>query len=409
MTHSKFKSQSRNKKHSISAESGLLQHISKEVVFGNNRQNVLKKTASDKVNWQKLQDLLLYHELAPFLYIVIKNDPEAVPAQFFKFLEYVYYKQVFRYIYLSEELTKIIELAAQNHLLLLPIKGFSMSDVYYKRYGFRPLVDIDLLVKEGALDKGMLILESLGYKKYFKRGKEEYWRKKQCHLEFKKDIRGELFSVDLHWALDFKRRKEGVLPSLWERIREINIGGKKIPSLSLEDTIFSIILHQRRFGKTLNLKYVCDLGLILNGTPVLDWDYIFKAAREENFNSCLFFLLAQVQTVLDINLEKYIRELKIPYWKRKCAFEFINKYSYLSHKDFDVYYLFLLSHFLLYDNTKEPIKYILNIPEEQFAKFYKLPLFKPNTKRLYKIRFLYMFYRLLKDRLIRRFLPRLPR
>lgn len=45
MTHPKFKPQSRNRKRPISAESRLLQDISKEVVFGNNRQNVLKKVA----------------------------------------------------------------------------------------------------------------------------------------------------------------------------------------------------------------------------------------------------------------------------------------------------------------------------------------------------------------------------
>ena len=280
-------------------------------------------------------------------------------------------------------------------MLILPIKGFSFSEKYYKKYGFRPLVDIDLLIKEEELPRGVHLLETLGYKKILSKGKEEYWRKNQCHLEFLKDASDNRTPLDLHWALDLKG---DILPSVWQRIKKINMADITAPGPSLEDTIFSLSLHQRRFGKILNLKYVCDMGLILKDASLIDWGYIFKTAREGQFKSCLFFLLAQAQSVLDIDLAKYLGGLKVPLWKRLLIFKFIKRFSCRSFKnDPKAYYLYLLCHFLLYDNIKEPVKYIINIPEEQFAKFYKLPLYETRTGRLYKIRFFYIAYRLMID------------
>lgn len=52
-------------------------------------------------------------------------------------------------------------------------------------------------------------------------------------------------------------------------------------------------------------------------------------------------------------------------------------------------------HFLLYDTVREPVRCILQIPYEQFTKFYR---FKPHSRRsqvFYHIRYLYFLYYLL--------------
>lgn len=381
----------------MSELSNLIKIIVKSIVFENYNTRVLEKLATKKIEWQNLIEPLSYHELAPFLYLIIKNNPEVVPEEFFIFLKNEYYHQVFRYRSLREELVKILKEAEVKNVLIVPIKGFSISEKYYKKYGFRPLVDIDLLIKEEELSRGALLLETLGYKKILSKGKEEYWRKSQCHLEFIKDTPENRIPLDLHWALDLKKEMDDILPSLWQRINKIDMASITASIPSLEDTIFSLSLHQRRFGKILNLKYIYDMGLILKDSSLIDWDYVFKTARKGHFKASLFFLLAQTQLVLDMDLTKYLQNLEVPLWKRLLIFKFIKKYSYLSFKnDSKVYYLYLLCHFLLHDTIWEPVKYIINIPEEQFAKFYKLPLYEAQTERLYKIRYFYIVYRLIK-------------
>ena len=79
----------------------------------------------------------------------------------------------------------------EKDILLVPIKGLSYSQDYYKRFGLRPIVDIDLCVKKEDMEQGVELLERMGYQKYLAGGTEGYWRKNQCHLEFIREEKGE--------------------------------------------------------------------------------------------------------------------------------------------------------------------------------------------------------------------------
>ncbi len=373
----------------------LLKYIVKEVVLRRYRPEILKILSANKINRQYLKSLLSYHDLAPFLHIILKNNHKNLPQDFRNFLKNVYYSHFHRYLNLWEEFLKITRKAKKENILIIPIKGLSFSEHFYKDYGFRPIVDIDLLIKEENLDRGVELLENLGYKKYLLGATEKYWRKEHYHLEFLKRNKYVPCLAELHWSLDFKRGKKVVLPSLWKRLKKVKMDGEELYVLSKEDTIFSLLLHQRHFGKMFNLKYICDMGIILKNN--LNWNYIFEIAKKEKCQASLFFLLAQTTVVLDINLEKYLNKINISLIQKKLIYKLIRKCTYLCSQDFNPYYIYIICHLLLYDNIKEPLEYILNIPQEQFAKFYKLPVYAPRTKKLYKLRYLYSPYRLIKD------------
>jgi len=201
--------------------------------------------------------------------------------------------------------------------------------------------------------------------------------------------------VELHWALDFKRFRNNFMPAIWERLEEITIEGEKFPALSPEDTLLSLALHQRRFGKVCNLKYICDVAIILK-TDNLNWEYLIQTATKEEIKTSLYFLLYQVQLVLDLELNGYLNKLKIVFWKKWLIKKFIKKYAFSPPNPHELAYVYTLCHFLLYDNIFYPIKYILCIPQEQFAKFYSLPLYSNGTSNKYKIRIIYMLYKLVK-------------
>jgi len=378
-------------------ESELVKYIVKDVVFNDYKQNISEIINSTKINWPRLKYLLIYHELSAFLYIIIKNSV-SIPEEFSLFLKNTYFQQLNLYLQLHDELMIVLKEAKKRSITMIPIKGFSYSENYYKRFGFRPLVDIDLLIKKDDFEKGVKLLEELGYKEYLLGATEDYWRKKQCHIEFIKVQEKHKVILELHWALDLERNKREILPTLWSRLHKMRLEDNEFYVMSPEDALISLALHQRRFGKVLNLKYVCDVGMLLEKEN-LNWDYIIKAAYEGRFRASLFFILAQVQIVLDKNLSKYLAALHIPFWQRKSIFMIIKKYTYSSHKDFNLFYLYLICHFLFYDKIVESILYILKIPLEQFAKFYGLPLYAQQTKLRYRIRFVYVFYRLIKDNL----------
>jgi hypothetical protein len=82
--------------------------------------------------------------------------------------------------------------------------------------------------------------------------------------------------------------------------------------------------------------------------------------------------------------------LHIPVWKKKAITLFIKKNAFQSDVFLKLKYLYLQSHFLLYDSIWESIGYIFNIPQEQFAKYYGLAAYAKRTKFLYSLRLLYM-------------------
>jgi hypothetical protein len=380
----------------MNAQVEVIKYLIKEIVYGNYKSKLLKNLSSPKIDWKKLEFILLYNELAPFLYKLVKENSAVVPENLFNLLKNTYYTGLLKYLTLFQESLNIIKEAKTRNIAIIPLKGLSFTEQYYGKFGFRPLVDIDLLIEEENFEQGVTLLRDLGYKKYLVGATEEYWRSKQCHLEFIKSTKNNHLLVELHWALDVKRYQNNVISSLWQRIRNININGKIISVLGPEDTLFSLALHQRRFGKVLNLKYICDTGMLLKKEK-LNWGYILKTASEKKMRASLYFLLYQVQFVLDKNLNKYLVKLKIPFWQRKLISKIVRRYIYSPINITHLSYIYTLCHFSLYDNVAYPIKYILNIPQEQFAKFYRLSCYAPHTKRLYRLRGIYIPYRLIKD------------
>ena len=386
-------------KGSKKTESELLKNIIKEVVYGNHASAILEHMRSHKVNFPRLKNLLIYHELANFLYVIV-NKFGADLKELSSLLKNIYYLQLGHYLRLYSEFIMALTESKKRGFMMIPIKGFSYPENYYKRYGFRPLVDVDLLIKKSDFERGVNLLEDLGYKKHLLGATEEYWRKKQCHVEFVKEQDAYKIILELHWALDFERGKQEILPALWNRLHKTSFQNHEFYIMSPEDTLISLALHQRRFGKALNLKYVCDIGILLN-KECLDWEYVIETAYEGRFRASLFFILAQTQIALDKNLSQYLDALRIPFWQRKSIFTIIKKYTYGSPQDFSLSYLYLLCHFLFYDSLGESLLYVLKIPQEQFAKFYGLPLYDKQTKWRYRIRIVYVFYRLIKDNLLK--------
>jgi hypothetical protein len=415
----------------MNSESKLILLIIKQVVYGGDKKelenliearhyynggqrlsaNVLVADASRKprvlargnslvingVNWDRVKDLITYHELAPFAYSTLKDLDCYLPQDFREFLNNSYYYTLFRQLTFESEFLKIAKAFEEKRVDIVPIKGMALIQDVYLEKPPRPMVDIDLLVKEEDIEKSEVVFNDLGYKKDLLGLKEEYWRYGKCQFSFYKKEDKRLPLVELHWNLDFrsldlKRKNRVVLPDLWHRIRKVNIDGRTVKIPSPEDTLFILSLHQRHYGWVLSLKSVLDLGLLLNMyRSSFDWDYVLKESQRGQMNSTVFYLLYSASIFLDSDIPKDVwTGLKIPFWKRKLVQNFVEKNTFRQRNININKNLYLKSHFLLYNTIWEPIEYIINIPKEEFAGFYNLKPYDKKTKFLYKNRLFYM-------------------
>ena len=357
----------------MNPEARLIKAVCRKIVH-NNSDDIGSLVKSEDIDWRLLKILSDYHGLGPLLYSQLKHYKESVPLELFQYLETSYYYVLADNIKKDKEY-KALDLAfSRKDIGLLPIKGMALlNDVYGKSFS-RLMADIDVLVKENDITETSCVLESLGYRKYLSGLEETYWRNKQCHLTFIKKIAKSSIVLDVHWDLDLKRKGRYLLPRLWDRVRKIRIGAQAMTLPSPEDTFFSLVLHKRRFGYILSLKNVVDAGLLLGRYKNnLDWEYILTEARIGGMKASLYFMLSQVRFLLGTDAPLiFMKKLDISYMLKRSINRFIEKNTFLESNV--VYYKsrYLSGHFLLYDSLQEPIEYILDIPKEQFAKFYGL-------------------------------------
>jgi len=365
----------------------LFVSLSRGIIPG--RQGSFPRRAIDKgLDWGRLKGLIYYHELNAYLYPLIKDSAGLFPANIVDILKSNHFYCLLHGQRLLQEFSYISAAFGQAKIKVVPLKGVAFLRDIYAHIPARPMTDIDLLVEKVNLPLAREVLLNLGFTERLDGLKQSYWLEKQCHLKFikRKSDKNAIY-LDLHFSLDFKRKNLEILPQLWSRVN----GGM----LSPEDAIFSLALHQRRFGKVLCLKNVIDAGLILNKyRDTLDWDYLITQARSGRMRSTMFFLLAQVKMIFDSEIRLPRLKLFCPnYLKRRLIYSFIKHNVFSDAIAERTNQLYLKSHFLLYDDFFEPVSYILNIPQEQFAKFYNLDPYSKNTKLLYKNRFAYIFYR----------------
>lgn len=381
---------------SLSIEAKLIFDVCQQVVL-NEKNRAINLDERGEIDWPLLMQLIAYHELLPFAYIYFHSFEHIVPSKVMDFFKIRYYSTLLMNNYFREEFINLTEVFIKEDIAMLPIKGMALLGDIYNLESPRPMADIDILVKKQDLERAEGILIKCNYVKDFREGSELYWKNKNCNIPFKKNGRGR--TVELHFALDLERFDMGALPKLWKRLRTINTNGTEIKLLSPEDTLFSLALHQRRFGKRLCLKNTLDIVLLIKKyKDNFDWDYVLKAARAGKARSTIFFALFQSKILLGTLIPDFVWEsLRVSLLRKKLVVQLIKDNIFCVDSFHKIKYIYLKSHFLIYDNLWEPIRHILHITKEEFAKFYNLSLSAPDLERLYMVRFVYMPYSLIKD------------
>lgn len=379
-------------------ESELVLAVAKDVVFGA-QGRALSIVKENKVDWQKFKDSVLYHGLAPFVFLVLKDGLNLLPAELAGVFKATFSHELRHSHYLQRKFLELHGILEERGVSIIPIKGVALLEDLYEGIPVRPSVDIDVLVREPELDKAIRVLRESDYEMDLGGLKESYWRKRQYHFVFReKQPAAKPLIVELHWALDYPRKQRQLLPDMFGRLRDFRMQDRTVKLLSVEDTFLSLALHQRRFGAALSLKDVCDMAQVLRKyESSFDWDYLLKQAVSSGLRCTVFFALSQVSIFFQIEAPAYVwKQLNIPAWKCRLIRRFIERGTFSMQKN-----LYLKCHFLLYDSLWEPIGYVLNIPREQFAKFYELRPYEKKTGFFYRARLLYIPLRALFEAILR--------
>jgi hypothetical protein len=342
---------------------------------------------------------LRYHGLTPYLAKYVRDHDIHLTDGIWDELARYYRSTIAHNILLEQGYIRFSVMMLKNNIPILPLKGIHFIAVSKAQTCYRPMCDIDILIKPEDYERCESLMLKNGFQHCHKKDDHRYWRKEQMHLAFWKiGPDGKiLFAVEVHWALDYPRRYP-ILPELWERVRFVQHDGQNIPVMSHADALFVLALHQRRFGSLLQLKYVIDVGgIFLHYGKELDQNYILEEAQRSKLNSVLYALLAQTAPFYnDDIMNTLLLKLRVGRKKRGRVRAFFERHQYHVGFERSSKVLFAIFHCLLFDSWLEPITHMLFIPYEQFCKYYDLDPRRFPSRMKYEVRHFYGLYRILR-------------
>ncbi|MBN1912956.1 MAG: nucleotidyltransferase family protein [Candidatus Omnitrophica bacterium] len=206
-----------------------------------------------------------------------------------------------RNIILLEKARQVIQGFDSEKLPFLALKGLYLAFSVYEDPGFRPMSDIDLLIKKGDLGKARLIFGSLGYSDV-----SSLWRKDSgLDATF---VNKDKVYVDIHWDLCQYERFKGIIDltdEFWDRAIDFSLGDLSVKTLSAEDHILYICLHYVLYDFLSGLKPVYDIFYLVKEKKV-DWEKIISRAQKYGIKSIVYYGLKKTQEITLLELPGFV-------------------------------------------------------------------------------------------------------
>jgi len=299
---------------------------------------------SNEVNWQKLNEMVIYHRIRPLFYeacrlVDFKNKEVKVFEKFSR-------RQAIKNLVISEELGRVLLLLQENGIEVIPYKGILFIEKLYKNKILRESSDIDILVKPRNALKAIKLLIQEGYAISTTHAEitsvddsvltELIERTQIQELSLLKDLpSGINVHIDFHWAVGetFHQYTLGVD----ELFEEANVETFQRRQLLIPNTktIFKMMLnHHGGRGCWIRVKDFSDMLAFQNQHPELElatlqtWAAEMKMSRIFAIGNAIMqgiFLDSEPHQQIEPKLQKHIFD----YWETSKEYDhFWSKYNH---------------------------------------------------------------------------------
>jgi hypothetical protein len=258
----------------------------------------------DDFDWDYLLNNARRNVVSPLLYFCQKEEKESFPKNFFKELEKNYYHTLARNILIWEEIKPILKSLEEKKIEVILLKGIALGVTIYPSVGFRPMGDVDILIKDKDIFKINETMNSLGYfpadisPHDIELGKTEYLttlcypgRKLSLHIH-RHLINSTIPNFSYIYKINMKR--------IWQKARPIEISGIKTLILSPEYLIIYLCEHSLRVTHSLSrLIFLADISRAINYyQDKMDWDFLVKESYNFGLERMVYYGLYSVNRIL---------------------------------------------------------------------------------------------------------------
>jgi hypothetical protein len=263
--------------------------------------------ARGEVDWDYLLKLARRHAVLPLLYRGLEESaPGAAPCGVRESLRVSFRENVTRNVLLAGELVRIARLFESEGVGLLAYKGPALAVQAYGDLSLRRFIDLDVIVRRDDVARAGGLLMSLGFKKPagLTASQERFLLRRQHNLAFAGD--GGRLTVELHWEVSPAPFASVTLgEGTWERASEVTLQGAAVKCLAPEDLLLALAVHGTKHLWE-RLAWVSDVAALVNSRTHLDWDLVWRRARDSRVERMLDLALRLAHGLLGARLPEAV-------------------------------------------------------------------------------------------------------
>ena len=211
-------------------------------------------------------------------------------------------------LWFTGELVRILRHLGARGVDAIPYKGPVLAQLLYRDIAARQFSDLDVLVAPKDVIRARTALAELGYlpvqkltprqeRAYIESGYEYAFdgTAGKNLLELQWRILPRFYTVDLEVA------------ALFDRAREIHLGGESFRMLGAEDLLIVLCVHAAKHVWT-QLSWLCDIAQLVNSSTI-DWDSALERILRLGIARIVVVNLLLAQQLLSLNLPSSIQKL----------------------------------------------------------------------------------------------------
>jgi len=217
-----------------------------------------------------------------------------------------YYTTAARNILIYNDLTHVLQVLSDAGVPVIILKGAALVGTIYPTIAYRPMDDIDLLVRPQDLERARQTLEAMGYR--LLPGPQE--RFKPFDTRFTGEMtfcrqEGIGIPIELHWEIiipEWYRRATALkVEELWERARLLSIEGTTTWQLSVEDTLIHLCVHLSTHAFQHQPAYH-DIAHLLRAEVPFPWDRFLERVTDYRVRTSAYFALSAARKLEDATI-----------------------------------------------------------------------------------------------------------
>jgi hypothetical protein len=248
--------------------------------------------ADPGLDWERLLELADRHGLRPLLsWHLSRFGAASVPAATLSRLRGDFQKISALSVLLTGELLRLIAAMRDRGIEAVPFKGPALAAALYGHVALRQFNDLDILVREHDVWRASEVIEAHGFAPdvHISENQRAACIRRDYVRMFRRDEGRTL--VELHWGV---ARRSFAVPfdacTVWPRLEPMTLQGTTVPRPCAEDLLLMLCVHGSRHAWD-KLEGIASLAELLRAHPALDWDRVWRTAREMRCQRMLVFAL----------------------------------------------------------------------------------------------------------------------